>query len=229
MGTSDTYRNPADLGLYYLNSRFYDAEIGRFVSVDTIDLVLASQTMLTDKNLYAYCDNNPISRRDSEGTAWETVFDIISLGSSIIEVSTNPYDVGAWMGLAGDVLDVALPFVAGVGETVRAVNVGRKIADTQDGVKDVVKTVGKVHGNSLKSNRINYGYQLIDKDSNVLKYGESKNSLTRYSKKWLNKNGYKVQIQVAGTKKGVHEWQHDMIVNYTIISGQKPKLNQSLW
>ena len=68
--------------------------------------------------------------------------------------------------------------MAGVGETVRAVNVGRKIADTQDDVKDVVKTAGKVHGNSLKSNRINYGYQLIDKENNVLKW--SARMATRY-------------------------------------------------
>ena len=60
--TSDTYINPADLGLYYLNSRFYDQEIGQFINADNIELVLASQTILTDKNLYAYCDNNPVKR-----------------------------------------------------------------------------------------------------------------------------------------------------------------------
>ena len=68
--TSDTCINPADLELYYLNSRFYDAEIGRFISADTIELVLISQTTLTDKNLYAYCDNNPVSRADDSGQVW---------------------------------------------------------------------------------------------------------------------------------------------------------------
>ena len=48
------------------------------------------------------------------------------------------------------------------------------------------------NGNSLSSTRINYGYQLIDKDCNVLKHGESKNPLTRYSPKWLNEKGYTV-------------------------------------
>ena len=63
----DTYINPADLGVYYLNSRYYDAEIGRFINADTIDLVFASQTTLNDKNLYAYCNNNPIGYVDTEG------------------------------------------------------------------------------------------------------------------------------------------------------------------
>lgn len=26
-----------------------------------------------DKNIYAYCDNNPVSRKDSGGTCWELV------------------------------------------------------------------------------------------------------------------------------------------------------------
>ena len=33
-------------------------------------MVLASQTTLTDKNLYAYCDNNPIMRTDEDGEFW---------------------------------------------------------------------------------------------------------------------------------------------------------------
>lgn len=55
------------------------------------------------------------------------------------------------------------------------------------------------------------------------------NPLTRYSKKWLADNELRVQIKVAGTKRGVHEWQHYMIENYTLISGGRPELNKSFW
>ena len=48
------------MGLYYLNTRFYDQNVGRFLNPDNPELVLASQTAVTDKNLYAYCDNNPV-------------------------------------------------------------------------------------------------------------------------------------------------------------------------
>jgi len=217
-----------ETGLYYVSSRYYDPEIGRFINADAVDL-LGANGDFASLNLFTYCGNNPVTRKDAGGYAWETVFDIISLGTSIIEVACNPADVGAWIGLVGDIIDVAVPFVAGVGETVRAVNAGRKIADAADDMNDARRVASKIHGNSLSSNKINYGYQLIDKNNNIVKYGESKNPLTRYSQKWLDENGYKVQIKVAGTKRGVHEWQHDMIENYAIISGGRPKLNRSMW
>ena len=72
--TSGTYINPAETGFYYVSSRYYDPEIVRFISADTVDLVLASQMTLTDKNLYAYCDNNPIVRVDSTGAVWEAFY-----------------------------------------------------------------------------------------------------------------------------------------------------------
>ena len=223
------YYYDTETQLYHLWSRYYDPQTGRFISAD--EFSSTGQGVL-GTNMYAYCGNNPTNRRDIYGNAWETVLDVISLCSSIVEVSCNPTDVGAWIGLVGDVIDVAVPFVAGVGETVRLINTGRKvadIADVADDVNDTRKVASKIHGNSLSSNNINYGYQLLDSDKNILKYGESKNPLKRYSQKWLGDNGYEIQIVVAGTKKGVHEWQHDMILNYAIIAGHRPPHNYSLW
>ena len=198
--------------------------MGRFINADNYP---TTGQGLTGNNMFAYCGNDPVIRADVSGDAWETVFDLISLGSSIIEVSCNPTDVGAWVGLVGDIIDVAVPFVAGVGETIRIVNAGSKISDAADNMNDARKVASKIHGNSLSSNRINYGYQLIDKDNNIVKYGESKNPLTRYSQKWLDEKGYRVQIKVVGTKRGVHEWQSDMIKNYAIVSGARPLENKS--
>ena len=47
------------LGLYYLNSRYYDAKVGRFISPDDIGY-LGANGDLNSYNLYAYCSNNPI-------------------------------------------------------------------------------------------------------------------------------------------------------------------------
>lgn len=212
--------------LYYLQSRYYNPAMGRFISADNYP---TTGQGLVGNNMFAYCGNNPVTRCDFSGDAWETVFDLISLGTSIIEVACNPGDVGAWIGLAGDIIDVAVPFVAGVGETVRAVNAGRKLTDVADDLHDAKKLAGKIHGNSLKSNKINYGYQLLDRNGNILKYGETTHPRTRYSKKWLESKGYEMQIKVAGTKRGVHEWQHYMIDNYTQISGGRPPMNLSMW
>ena len=61
------YYYDVDLGLYYLNARYYDSVIGRFVNTDDVSYLGADGT-LNSYNLYAYCLNNPIKYKDSEGT-----------------------------------------------------------------------------------------------------------------------------------------------------------------
>ena len=58
--------------LYYVLSRYYSPELCRFINPDSISLVGVSPMTLTDKNLYAYCDNNPVMRKDIEGDIWVT-------------------------------------------------------------------------------------------------------------------------------------------------------------
>ena len=52
------YYYDAETKLYYVSSRYYSPEICRFISPDDVSLVGMSPMELTDKNLYAYCDNN---------------------------------------------------------------------------------------------------------------------------------------------------------------------------
>ena len=77
---------------------------------------------------------------DPSGHWIETVFDLISLGTSIVEVVINPADPLAWAGLAGDALDL-IPFVTGVGETIKGVCVVAKNADLIDAGTQSVKIV----------------------------------------------------------------------------------------
>jgi len=132
------YYYDAETGFYYVSSRYYDPEVGRFISADTTDILGVSDN-LYDKNLYAYCDNNPIIRKDATGAVWETVFDIVSLGFSIAEVAKNPRDAGAWVGLIGDAIDL-VPFVTGVGEVAKTVRAAKKIGTAID----TAKTTGKL-------------------------------------------------------------------------------------
>ena len=59
-------------GLYYLKTRYYDPEIGRFVSPDGIEY--ADPETINGLNLYVYCGNNPVMRSDTTGTNWWTDF-----------------------------------------------------------------------------------------------------------------------------------------------------------
>ena len=60
------YYYDVELGLYYISSRYYDPETRRFLNADDPD-VLEIQSDLQDKNLYVYCDNNPVVRVDEDG------------------------------------------------------------------------------------------------------------------------------------------------------------------
>jgi len=134
------YYYDTETGLYYLNSRYYDPQVGRFISADSSDVLYASSKEFTDKNLFSYCDNNPITRKDNGGAFWDTVFDVVSLAFSIADVIQNPKDPLAWLGLAGDVIDL-VPFVCGVGEVVRTISTGKKVAKK---VGDVYEVAGSL-------------------------------------------------------------------------------------
>lgn len=128
--------------LYYVGSRYYNPEIGRWINADTTDVLTATPVGLTDKNLFAYCDNNPVIKVDNGGQFWDTIFDVISLGDSIVEVCINSTDPWAWAGLAGDVIDL-VPFVTGVGEVTRGVKTTVRIVDKATDVVDTAKTIYK--------------------------------------------------------------------------------------
>ena len=49
---------------YYLQSRYYDPEIGRFINSDAF---VATGQGLLGNNMFAYCGNNPVSRYDPTG------------------------------------------------------------------------------------------------------------------------------------------------------------------
>ena len=53
--------------LYYLQSRYYNPEIGRFLNADGY---VATGQGLMGHNMFAYCGNNPVNRRDASGDLW---------------------------------------------------------------------------------------------------------------------------------------------------------------
>ncbi|MBQ6023572.1 MAG: RHS repeat-associated core domain-containing protein [Clostridia bacterium] len=73
-----SYYYDTETGFYFLQSRYYDPEIGRFISPDDPDTLGASPNDVTDKNLFAYCDNNPVSRVDTGGEFWNTCIGAIA-------------------------------------------------------------------------------------------------------------------------------------------------------
>ena len=65
-----SYYYDTESGYYYLSTRYYNPVWGRFISADSTDVLTASETSLSDKNLFAYCDDNPVNRSDDGGEFW---------------------------------------------------------------------------------------------------------------------------------------------------------------
>lgn len=57
-----------DIGMYYLQSRYYDPEICRFINADSTDYFGATGTLLS-YNLFAYCENDGVNFVDETGCA----------------------------------------------------------------------------------------------------------------------------------------------------------------
>ena len=98
--------------LYDLNARYYNPKTARFLSEDPYfnlgnrviglyEINVPNVLSVMQANaLYVYCGNRPNCYYDHSGLFWETVFDLVTLGFSIVDVVKNPTDVWAWAGLA---------------------------------------------------------------------------------------------------------------------------------
>ena len=60
-----------ETGLYYLQSRYYDPQVGRFINADGY---ISTGTGIMGHNMFAYCGNNPINRVDYTGHFWEELW-----------------------------------------------------------------------------------------------------------------------------------------------------------
>ena len=61
-----SYNYDTEMKLYFLKTRYYDSEVGRFISPDSIEYL--NPDSINGLNLYAYCVNNPVMNVDPNGT-----------------------------------------------------------------------------------------------------------------------------------------------------------------
>ena len=89
-----------------MGTRCYDSEVGRWISPDKFRVLTATPTALTDKNLYSYCDNNPVTRADNGGDFWHIVVGaVVGAGESVKAINAVRKTTDALGELAGSVCD----------------------------------------------------------------------------------------------------------------------------
>ena len=64
------YYYDTETGFYYLQTRYYDPTICRFINADNYELVAQLSCVPGQLNMYAYCNNNPIMYTDETGESF---------------------------------------------------------------------------------------------------------------------------------------------------------------
>ena len=108
------YYYDSETGLYYLNSRYYDPAVKRFINADDTGVVTVTAAIY-NKNLYTYCNNNTVIAKDTEGTfpflaITGAVGAIIGAIAGGIVAASKGEDI-----LAGAAIGAAIGGVVGVG------------------------------------------------------------------------------------------------------------------
>ena len=85
-----------ETGFYYLQSRYYDPSVGRFISADVL---LSTGQGVLGHNAYAYCLNDPINSVDGNGNfSFKSLFSgakLVSIGVTAIAAAATILTCGA--------------------------------------------------------------------------------------------------------------------------------------
>jgi len=130
--------------LYYLNSRYYNPEWGRFINIDEVSGEIGN---VMSHNMYLYAANNPIKLEDNNGTwpKWLKTVAKVAVGVAVIAVSTAIVSVTAPAMVATFAVGAAKTAltVGAVSATYRATNSIAKSVSKKKDLKSTVRDAGK--------------------------------------------------------------------------------------
>ena len=185
------YIYDTETGLYYLKSRYYNPEWGRFINADSPAVpTISPESATLNKNLYSYCDNNPVNKTDSEGTFACAIVGAITGG--LVEGFFSYMD-GKGFG-AGFVSGALSGFVAGAGVDIATLSIANPIAG--GALSFALGAIGSVAGDLLYAHQtkipINWTKTLLDAGFcgllNVASFGITKECARGLTQKPLLKN-----------------------------------------
>ena len=152
------YYYDTETGFYYLNSRYYDPEICRFINADA---AIGQIGNVQGTNMFAYCFNNPVSMSDPTGN-WpklSTIFAVVAVAAvAVAAVAAVVVTCGAAAlamavvggGIAGGISAGTIATAAAVGSaavTVAKVAAAASAASyvTEKAVKKTIKRNNSVY------------------------------------------------------------------------------------
>lgn len=210
------YRYDNETDLYYLQSRYYEPEIGRFISADDL---LATSCGVLEHNMYVYCNNNPINQMDSSGDISIAIVGlVIGIAALVISSFNNSSNTG-----------VVSSLVEGVGSVASSVT---------SGVKNAVSTVkAKTRKKRDKNKRENMIYTL-SKNGKVIYVGRTNDD--KKTQRRHENNPYRADLHFDVIRENLNWWEargleQYYIMYYNTLNKANPANNQingvrkSLW
>ena len=79
------YYYDAETGFYYVSSRYYDPEVGRFINADGY---ISTGQGVTSYNMFAYCKNNP-DKAEGVLNKFNSLFNDMGYSCSMDDVKTS--------------------------------------------------------------------------------------------------------------------------------------------
>ena len=77
------YYYDSEIGMYYLQSRYYDPSIGRFLNADELQFLVLGIRIIK-YNYFIYCENSPTNDKDKSGNVPYIVFLAIGAAFGVV-------------------------------------------------------------------------------------------------------------------------------------------------
>ena len=228
------YYYDSETGFYYVSSRYYDPEIGRWINADNQIAGVGGEVL--GYNMFAYCMNNPVNMSDPtgnwpswsnllKGSAWLAVgITAVCVGVSVLTCGVAaPAMVGVAAVTVGAGALTAINGAAEIGEAFTGYNVVRdtvfsgnqKVYDTYANTTAAIAEVGTaVCGGWLKSPSTQT--KIADKTlQNVI---DNPKSVTKLSTNKFHKIANKSSWEFKPTQnnKGYRALKGDMSIRYNM-------------
>jgi RHS repeat-associated protein len=197
-------------GLYYMRARYYDPNVGRFVSEDPLGFGGG------DVNLYAYVRNQPINRADPYGLLVgaddAAIIGLVALSTATVAYLESPTGQAALRQIGNDI--VAL--------TQKMNDEIARIMDRLTGPQGVQYSLRASSSGCYPNARGGLNYLSA---GDVWKYGETTNPNDRYSGSWLEENGLAFVPEVVGNQMEIKIAEKLKLYGYFFANGNLPPGN----
>lgn len=169
-----SYYYDEETGWYYLNSRYYNPEWGRFINTDR--MIGANQDILS-QNMYLYCSNNPVINIDSDGFTFVDIVSSLVISKLFVIAGSNTYLTLKGYNISNDMFNKSMYNPAGdLAESTKKEIVKKTKKSTE--LRDVIKLcVHNSNGNTnscsgnleYKYGDLHYSMQHVNYDISVKK------------------------------------------------------------